>query len=205
MGMDAGLIALGRLQREMETCKLCLQHGYPIVPKAVFSGPHSASIMIVGQAPGKREVETGLPFSGPAGKRLFAWLEQAGFEEAFLRREQYITSITKCYPGKGNSRGDRVPTAAERKLCFPYLAREIDIVQPKVVIPVGKVAIKHFLGDMRLDECLGHCFQVEGRSVIPLPHPSGANVWLNLAASKTLLRNALTRINQVATAFLPNE
>ncbi len=205
MGMDAGLIPLGKLQKEMQSCRLCLQQGCPVVPRAIFSGPHSASIMIVGQAPGRHEVETGLPFSGPAGKRLFAWLNKAGFEETSLRQEQYITSITKCYPGKGNSRGDRVPTAAERKLCFPYLSREIDIVQPKVLIPVGKVAIKHFLGDMRLDECLGKCFQVDGRSVIPLPHPSGANVWLNLAASKTLLQNALACINQVATAYLPNE
>ena len=205
MGRNIDSIALGKLQEEMKRCKLCLQHGHPIVPRAIFSGPHSAFMMIIGQAPGGHEVKSGLPFSGPAGRRLFAWFEQAGLDEGFLREKQYITAITKCYPGKGNSRGDRVPTAAERALCSGYLARELEIVQPKVVIPVGKVAIKRFLGDLRLDECLGKRFQVDGRVVVPLPHPSGANVWLNRTSSKLLLQNALRRLKQVTATFQHDE
>jgi len=98
---------LDELQHEMRDCRRCLEAGYPIREGAIFSGSASARIMVVGQAPGIREGGTGLPFSGPAGKRLFSWLARAGFEEEAFRATQYITAIIKCFPGKGNSRGDR--------------------------------------------------------------------------------------------------
>jgi len=153
---------------------MCAEAGYPIIPRAIFSGPATAGIMIVGQAPGGREVELGLPFSGPAGKRLFSWLAQAGFDEKKFRQEQYITAITKCYPGKGKSRGDRVPTVVERKLSLPFLARELALVQPELIIPVGGVAIRYFLGNIKLDEAVGQAYEKDDQSIIPLPHPSGA-------------------------------
>ena len=96
--------ALTQLQREMRSCRCCLEAGYPIRPQAIFSGSASAQIMVVGQAPGIREAGTGLPFSGPAGKRLFSWFAYAGFEEEAFRVTQYITAITKCFPGKLESR-----------------------------------------------------------------------------------------------------
>ncbi len=182
---------LAALQDAMRWCHFCVDAGYPITPRAIFSGSVAARIMIVGQAPGEREVERGLPFSGPAGHRLFSWLAQAGFEESKFRREQYITAITKCFPGKGKSRGDRVPTAAERKLCLPFLARELELVQPELIIPIGGVAIRHFLGKIKLDEAIGQVYERDGRSIVPLPHPSGANIWLNRPKSKNLLHRAL--------------
>ena len=182
---------LAALQHEMRRCHLCAEAGYPITPRAIFSGPATARTMVVGQAPGGREVELGLPFSGPAGKKLFSWLAQAGFEEEEFRQEQYITAITKCYPGKGKSRGDRVPTAAERSLCLPFLARELELVQPELIIPVGGVAIRYFLGNIKLNEAIGQAYEKDGRSIIPLPHPSGANIWLNRPKSKLLLQQAL--------------
>lgn len=201
MENDDASMALNALHKAMQGCSLCLQHGYPIEPRAIFSGPHSASIMVIGQAPGQKEVETGLPFSGPAGKRLFSWLEKAGFEEKSLRKEQYFTAITKCYPGKGGSRGDRVPTAAERSMCLPFLAREIQLVQPRILIPVGAVAINHFLGKVKLNDCIGKAFRLDGRLVIPLPHPSGANLWLNLASSQSLLNKALACLERVSATL----
>lgn len=182
---------LTALHDQMRHCRLCADAGYPITPRAIFSGPATARIMVVGQAPGGREVELGLPFSGPAGKRLFSWLAQAGFEEERFRREQYITAITKCYPGKGKSRGDRVPTAAERALCAPFLARELELVQPELIIPVGGVAIRYFLGKVKLNDVIGQVYERDGRAIIPLPHPSGANIWLNRPQSKLLLQRAL--------------
>jgi uracil-DNA glycosylase len=142
-----------------------LEEGYPIKEGAIFSGSASAQVMIVGQAPGTREGGTGLPFSGPAGKRLFSWLARAGFEESEFRATQYITAIAKCFPGKGNSRGDRVPTAVERRLCAPFLACEIE----------------------------------DDRLVLPLPHPSGANLWLNRPASKRLLEEALEHLRRIGS------
>jgi uracil-DNA glycosylase len=187
-----------QLQREMRRCRRCLDAGYPVTPGAIFSGPASARIMVVGQAPGRREVDLGLPFSGPAGRRLFAWLAQAGFDEEEFRATQYITAITKCYPGKGRTRGDRVPTTAERKLCAPFLTRELALVQPELIIPVGRVAIDRFLGREKLDHLIGRVHEQEGRLVFPLPHPSGANLWLNRPASKLLLQRALDHLRQIA-------
>ena len=73
--------------------------------------------MTVGQAPGRHEAEVShLPFSGPAGKRLFRWLAQAGFDEAEFRATQAMVAITRCYPGPHPAgRGDRVPPAPNRR------------------------------------------------------------------------------------------
>ena len=196
MNKGESITDLTTLQEQMRQCRLCAKAGYPIVPRAIFSGGVTARIMIVGQAPGGREVERGLPFSGPAGKRLFSWLAQAGLKEKRFRQEQYITAITKCYPEKGRSRGDRIPTAVERKLCLPFLTREIELVQPKLIIPVGGVAIRHFLGKVRLDDAIGQIYHVDGHSIIPLPHPSGANIWLNRSVSKVLLQKALVCLRE---------
>ena len=192
---------LATLHDKMRKCHLCSEAGYPITPRAIFSGSATARIMVVGQAPGGREVEHGLPFSGPAGKRLFSWLAQAGFEEGAFRHDQYITAITKCYPGKGKSRGDRVPTAAERALCLPFLASELELVRPKLIIPVGGVAIRYFLGHIKLDEAVGQIYEKNGRAIIPLPHPSGANIWLNRSASKDLLQKALLLLKESSLVY----
>jgi len=189
--------SLTKLHKEMRRCRRCLEAGYPITPGAIFSGGPSARVMVVGQAPGVREKETGLPFSGPAGKRLFQWLKQAGGQEDEFRAAQYITAITKCYPGKGNGRGDRVPTAAERRLCAPFLVRELDIVRPQLIIPVGRVAINHFLGRGKLADLIGNVFERDGRLVLPLPHPSGANLWLNRPKSQALIHAALDHLRQL--------
>jgi len=188
--------SLTKLHEEMRRCRRCLKAGRPITPGAIFSGPATATVMVVGQAPGVREGKTGLPFSGPAGKRLFSWLAKAGFEEEF-RAAQYITAITKCYPGKGRSHGDRVPKAEERKLCAPFLARELDIVRPQLIIPVGRVAINRFLGKGKLADLIGVVFERDGRLLLPLPHPSGVNLWLNRPKSQALIHAALSRLRQL--------
>lgn len=183
--------------RAVHDCRRCLEAGFSITPGPIFSGPQSARTMIVGQAPGRQEVGTGLPFSGPAGRQLFVWLEQAGFDGDLFRGNQYITAITRCYPGKGSSRGDRVPTAAERSLCEPFLAREIELVQPEVIIPVGGVAIRRFLDKVRLDDAVGQVYKKDGKLLLPLPHPSGANIWLNRSTSKRLLKKALAALGEI--------
>ncbi len=151
----------------------------------------------MGQAPGRQEVDIGLPFSGPAGRRLFGWLEQAGFNGDLFRCRQYVTAITRCYPGKANSRGDRVPTSAERRLCESFLTRELELVRPELIIPVGGVAIRYFLGKVRLDYAIGQVHKKDERLFLPLPHPSGANIWLNKPTSKRLLQKALVSLSEI--------
>ena len=191
------VMKLAALHAEMRRCRKCLEAGYPVTPRAIFSGIATAQIMVVGQAPGANEVKTGRPFDGPAGRRLFSWLAQVGFDEDEFRTTQYITAITKCFPGKKGTRGDRVPTGAERRLCAPFLARELAIVNPKVIIPVGRIAISRFLGKINLNEAVGNAFARDSRLILPLPHPSGANLWLNRSASKTLLEAALAQLNEL--------
>lgn len=155
--------------------------------------------MLVGQAPGKVEAEGGVPFSGRAGRTLFRWLERAGLDEASARETIYITAVTRCYPGPHPSgRGDRVPTRDEQSSCADWLDSELRIIRPKLLIPVGRLAIERFLPKVPLDELIGTRRIVEhsgGSSVvIPLPHPSGASSWVYAPGNQILVDNAIRLI-----------
>jgi len=184
----------------MQSCRRCLDAGYPIAPGAVFSGPAAAGVMIVGQAPGVTETQIGRPFNGQSGRRLFRWLAQAGWEETEFRATQYITAVTKCYPGKtsgGKGKGDRVPTRAEQKLCAPFLERELALVRPRLLIPVGGLAIRRFLGSVKLAQVVGQAIQGEADCwIVPLPHPSGASLWLNRPENQERVTQALAHLRR---------
>jgi uracil-DNA glycosylase len=196
--------ALAILQAQMWGCRRCLEAGYPITPGAVFSGPATATVMIVGQAPGVTEAQVGRPFNGPSGRRLFRWLAQAGWEEAEFRAMQYMSAVTKCYPGRGSGgKGDRVPTRAEQELCAPYLERELALVRPQLVIPVGGLAVRRFLGPVRLADVVGEVVrEEEGRWVVPLPHPSGASLWLNRPENRARVARALAHLRRLRQELL---
>ena len=191
--------ALGQLHAEMRACRRCREAGYSITPGAVFSGPASARLMIVGQAPGSSECETKRPFDGPSGDRLFDWLAEAGWDEVSFRASQYMTAITKCYPGKSpNGKGDRAPTRAEQKLCAPFLERELALVQPEVIVPVGSMAVRRFLGPVRLTDVVGTIINGDGdHLIVPLPHPSGVNLWLNRQENQERVMEALEHLEKL--------
>ncbi len=133
---------LMELHQSMKKCRACLEEGFEIYPPAVISGTGSAQFMTIGQAPGITEQEAQRPFNAGSGKRLFDWLGLAGIDEDWFRATQYMTSVTKCYPGRQPSgSGDRVPGRREQELCRPFLDQEIEIVDPKVIIPIGRLAI----------------------------------------------------------------
>ncbi len=181
------------LQAEMRACRACLVAGYDIVPGAIFSGPAPAPLMLIGQAPGVTEAQVKRPFNASSGTRLFQWLARAGLDEDEFRRRYYMTAVTKCYPGKHpKGKGDRKPSTAEQKLCRPFLERELAFVRPRVILAVGGLAIETVLGrKVRLDEAVGARFSVDGRLVLPLPHPSGASLWLNRPENQARLERAL--------------
>lgn len=186
-----------QLQTEMRGCTACLQAGYWVQPPAVTQGVHTARMMTIGQAPGITEVEVGRPFNAGSGKRLFEWLGQAGIEEDWFRSTQYMTSVTKCYPGRQSSgSGDRVPTRKEQELCRPYLDRELELVQPEVIIPIGRLAITLFFDKkQKLDKIIGREKQIEsGAWVIPLPHSSGASRWHQSEENRALIEEAIELI-----------
>lgn len=192
-------LALGGLQAEMQACRRCLEAGFSVTLGAVFSGPASARFMIVGQAPGVTECETRRPFNGSSGLRLFQWLAEAGWDESAFRSTQYLTAVTKCYPGKSaHGKGDRSPTRAEQQLCAPFLDQELALVRPQVIVPVGSVAVRRFLGRTRLTEVVGTVImETGGRWIVPLPHPSGVNLWLNRPGNQERVTRALAHLRDL--------
>ena len=189
---------LAQLHTRMKRCRLCLEEGYEIYPSAVFSGGAEARIMTIGQAPGITEKETGRPFNAGSGSRLFSWLEEAGMNEEWFRSTQYMTSVTKCYPGRQSSgSGDRVPTRTEQDLCFPYLEKEIQIVDPALIIPIGRLAINlYYPKSWNLTRIISTQKEVDGRWIIPLPHPSGASRWHQIEENRRLIARAVTLIRE---------
>jgi len=177
-------------------CTRC-QLGPGIRP--IISRANNPRAMLVGQAPGKVETEGGKPFSGRAGRTLFRWLACAGIDETSARETIYIAAMTRCYPGPHPSgRGDRVPSRQERDRCADWLDAELRIIRPKLLIPVGRLAIENFLPARPLSELIGTSHLIDhagGRSVvIPLPHPSGASSWIHQNDNRLLVERALSLI-----------
>ena len=180
--------------RALAACRACGLSG-EIVP--IVSRATSPKVMLVGQAPGKVEASGGRPFAGRAGKTLFRWLERAGIDEATARQRIYIAAVTRCYPGPSPSgRGDRVPSTDEQLACAKWLDAELQIIRPKLLIPVGRLAMLRFLPNLPLEDLIGRAHEVDyngGRSLaIPLPHPSGASSWVHQGNHPELLDAALS-------------
>ena len=196
---------LDALHAEIRSCRKCLDAGHAITPGGIYSGGFGARIMIVGQAPGVTEVVALRPFNASAGRRLFLWLSQAGFDETEFRATQYISSVTTCYPGKmADGRGDRRPSKDELALCRPYLDRTFALVRPEVILLVGSLAIETLLGKYKLNDIIGKTFKRPapwdaGQSVIflPLPHPSGASAWTNAPANQALIQKAIRALKKL--------
>ena len=98
--------------------------------------PVMSPVMLIGQAPGTREGPAGKPFAWTAGKTMFGWFDQLGLTEEDFRQRVYMAAVCRCFPGKAESGGDRVPDEDEVKRCSKHLATEARILQPKLVIPV---------------------------------------------------------------------
>ena len=196
--------AISKLHQQMRVCRVCADQGHDVIPKAIFTGNLGARIMTVGQAPGITEVEAGRPFNAGSGKRLFQWLGEAGIDETWFRSTQYMTSVTKCYPGRAKSgSGDRVPSRAEQKLCRPFLDQEIQLANPELIIPIGKLAIEIFYPKgMKLTEIIGTQRKIDDYWVVPLPHSSGASRWHQIESNRALIRQAIGLIREHVKCIL---
>src|SRR6185369_16020446 len=152
---SADLLALH--VEQLRACRLCPNMHKPVVS----GGPVWSKVLLVGQAPGDKEPVLGRPFAWTAGKTLFKWFhESTNLTEEQFRNSIYMAAVCRCFPGKKETGGDRVPSREEIINCTNWLEREIEILQPKLVIPVGKLAIEQFLASVRLDEVVGRKFRV---------------------------------------------
>jgi uracil-DNA glycosylase len=128
-------------------------------------GDPNAAIMIVGEAPGKNEDEQGRPFVGRAGKLLDELLAEAGLE----RSDVYITNVVKARPP-----GNRDPRADEVAHHMPWLETQLALIQPRLVVPLGRHALAHFSDAAKISEVHGTEITERGRALFPLYHPAAA-------------------------------
>jgi uracil-DNA glycosylase len=191
------LIQLKRLVTRLRSCSACPDMRGPVVTGRPVLSP----VMLIGQAPGNREGPAGKPFAWTAGKTLFSWLAQCDLDEEQVRSRVYMAAVCRCFPGKAAGGGDRVPAADEIEKCGKFLAAEAKLLRPRLVIPVGKLAIAQLFPDVdKLVDVIGVIKRATLGGVeldaICLPHPSGASTWHRTEPGKTLLVRALSLIAQ---------
>lgn len=188
-------IELNRHVAALHACTRCDRMHKPVVS----GGAVVSKVLLVGQAPGVKEPVLGRPFAWTAGKTLFGWFQQyCGVDEQTFRSAVYMAAVCRCFPGKNGAGGDRVPDREEIENCAPWMQREIAILKPQLVIPVGKLAILRFINFDKMNDVIGKSFRTEYHGhafdLIPLPHPSGASPWHRMEPGKTLLKGAMQLI-----------
>jgi len=184
--------SLRSLQRDNRGCRACLEAGHPLESLPVLQGHEGQQAYMFGQAPGVIEGQELRPWRGRAGQTLRRWLGLAEdeFYDAF-----YCASVTRCYPGRlPGGRGDRLPTPEEQALCAFWRDWELRLLRPRLIVPVGGLAVRRLLGINRLRECVGQRLDWHDAVVVPLPHPSGASGWLNEPANRRLLEQAASLV-----------
>jgi uracil-DNA glycosylase len=154
-------------------------------------------IYLLGQAPGPHEGKIGKPFAWTAGKTMFRWFQEVvGIDESAFREHIFMSAVARCFPGKAKGGGDRKPAPDEIDRCEGFVMREVEILKPQLVIPVGALAISRVLGDFgKLTDVIGSSRKTNFHGalvdVIALPHPSGASTWHRVEPGKALLLKAL--------------
>lgn len=165
----------------------------------VAGGPVISEVMIIGQAPGPREPLLQKPFAWTAGRTLFTWFEQfCGLTESDVRTKIYFAAVCRCFPGKSSGGGDRVPAPDEIVNCSSWMDEEVEILRPRLVIAVGRLAIQQFIPCPSLEAVVSRAFRVKRGNnefdLIPLPHPSGASPWPKIPPGKRLHQMAMRKI-----------
>lgn len=155
---------LKALHETIRSCNLCPLHETRTnaVPG---EGSTNAKLFFIGEAPGAREDETGRPFVGRSGNLLTSMIEEIGLS----REDVFITSILKSRPPK-----NRTPKRSEIELCRPYVEKQIEIINPRVVVLLGSVAISSMVGPWRVTESHGQFFEAQGRTYFMTFHPAAA-------------------------------
>jgi DNA polymerase len=155
--------ALKELENELSDCCRCGLG--KLRTNLVFGvGNPDADLMFIGEAPGRDEDEQGIPFVGRAGQLLTKIIESIGL----MRDDVYIANICKCRPPE-----NRMPTPEESALCFPYLRRQIEIIQPRIIVALGNVPMRMLLETTQgITKMRGHFADWNGIEVMPTFHPS---------------------------------
>ncbi len=156
--------ALKKIAEDVSRCKKCeLNHsrekGVP------GEGPSNAEIMFIGEGPGFHENMQGRPFVGAAGDLLVTLLDSIGMK----REDVFITNVVKCRPP-----GNRDPAPEELKACRPYLDQQIQIINPSVIVTLGRFSMARFIPHAKISEIHGQPIRVKGMLIVPFYHPAAA-------------------------------
>jgi uracil-DNA glycosylase family 4 len=155
---------LEKVAQEASVCTRCkLQYSRKLAVPG--EGPASAEIMFIGEGPGFYENEQGRPFVGAAGKFLDELLSKIGMQ----RSDVYITNIVKCRPP-----GNRDPEAEEIQACNDYLERQIQAINPKVIVTLGRFSMARFMPNAKISDVHGQTMNVKGRLIVAMYHPAAA-------------------------------
>jgi len=155
---------LREISAQVRVCQACTLHhsrknGVP------GEGSPQAEILFIGEGPGFHENELGRPFVGPAGKFLDELLAEAGY----VREQVFIANVVKCRPP-----GNRDPLPDELSACSRYLDRQIEVINPCVIVTLGRISMGKFLPNARISEVHGKPTWVQDRLVVPMYHPAAA-------------------------------
>jgi uracil-DNA glycosylase family 4 len=187
------------LAAEVAECTRCLLHRGRT--KAVpGQGPEDADIMFIGEAPGFHEDQQGLPFVGAAGKFLEELLEDIGL----TREKVFIANVIKCRPP-----GNRDPLPEEIEACKPFLDRQIELIQPKLVVTLGRFSMARAFPKARISRIHGQPRKVGGVLYYPMYHPAAAlhQPSLRQTIKEDMLRipELIEKAAQIAESPLPVE
>ncbi|HPF31171.1 MAG TPA: uracil-DNA glycosylase [Candidatus Saccharibacteria bacterium] len=167
--MKDNQLLINQIKEDILKNNICQELANQAKNLVMGDGNVNADIVLIGEAPGKNEDEQGLPFVGLAGKFLDEMLRSAGME----RNDVYITNIVKYRPPN-----NRDPLPEEKKAFWPYLLKQIQIIDPKVVITLGRHSMEYFLPDMKIGQIHGQpkriSFGDKKIIIIPLFHPAAA-------------------------------
>ena len=161
--MTASEILL-EVARQASKCQLCELH-HSRKNAVPGEGPADAEIMFVGEGPGFHENEQGRPFVGAAGKFLDELLSIIDLS----RESVFITNVVKCRPP-----GNRDPQIDELQACNTYLERQIQAINPKVIVTLGRFSMATFIPNAKISQIHGNQFSLNGRLVVPMFHPAAA-------------------------------
>lgn len=181
------------IRQRVEKCIDCVLH-HSRVKSVPGEGPTNASIMFIGEGPGFHENQQGKPFVGQAGKFLDELLSMADLK----RDDVFITNVVKCRPP-----GNHDPQPDELEACGKYLDRQIELINPKIIVTLGRFSMAKFFGAVKISQIHGKSKKIGDRLIVAMYHPAAAlhqpalkNTLLeDFSKLKTYLQNAPS-INQ---------
>lgn len=176
--------SLHQIAVEVAVCTKCILH-HSRKNAVPGEGPPDAEIIFIGEGPGFHENEQGRPFVGAAGKFLDELLASAG-----LKREQvFIANVVKCRPP-----ANRDPLPDELDACSEYLERQIQAINPRVIVTLGRYSMARYLPNARISDVHGQAMHIKGHLIVPMYHPAAA---LHQPSLKTAVERDFAQLPEI--------